>query len=183
MEEIIDLGNLSDLDNGFSNKSSRGGGGGSSGGGGGNDSNDSPPVAAVYNVVGGYLTQVYVNAFGRQPDAGGLAYWSGKFAEQGIDAAVLGNMTINATSPSGALSGVLTGVNANAALVLRATADIISAGVTTNETNANGLLGKLTTESNFLTSTQAVINISATIVNSVANGASAGAITARAIVK
>jgi len=31
MEEIIDLGNLSDLDNGFSNKSSRGGGGGGSG--------------------------------------------------------------------------------------------------------------------------------------------------------
>ena len=30
MEEVIDLGNLSDLDNGFSNKSSRGGGGGGS---------------------------------------------------------------------------------------------------------------------------------------------------------
>jgi len=33
MEEIIDLGNLSDLDNSFSNKSSRGGGGGGSSGG------------------------------------------------------------------------------------------------------------------------------------------------------
>ena len=32
MEEVIDLGNLSDLDNGFSNKSSRGGGGGGSSG-------------------------------------------------------------------------------------------------------------------------------------------------------
>jgi hypothetical protein len=32
MEEVIDLGNLSDLDNGFSNKSSRGGGGGGGGG-------------------------------------------------------------------------------------------------------------------------------------------------------
>jgi hypothetical protein len=32
MEEVIDLGNLSDLDNSFSNKSSRGGGGGGSGG-------------------------------------------------------------------------------------------------------------------------------------------------------
>ena len=32
MEEIIDLGNLSDLDNGFNNKSSRGGGGGGSSG-------------------------------------------------------------------------------------------------------------------------------------------------------
>ena len=92
-------------------------------------------------------------------------------------------MTINATSPSGALSGVLTGVNTNAALVLRATADIISAGVTTNETNANGLLGKLTTESNFLTPAQAVNNIAATIVNGVANGAATGAITARAILK
>ena len=32
MEEVIDLGNLSDLDNSFSNKSSRGGGGGGGGG-------------------------------------------------------------------------------------------------------------------------------------------------------
>lgn len=32
MEEVIDLGNLSDLDNGFNNKSSRGGGGGGSSG-------------------------------------------------------------------------------------------------------------------------------------------------------
>ena len=38
MEEIIDLGNLSDLDNGFSNKSSRGGGGVGGGGGSGTKS-------------------------------------------------------------------------------------------------------------------------------------------------
>ena len=162
---------------------SGGGGGGGQSGSGSTDSNDTPAVAPVQNTVGGYLTQVYVNAFGRQPDAGGLAYWEEKFIEQGITTATLSNMTINATSPSGALSGVLTGVNTNAALVLRATADIISAGVTTNETNANGLLGKLTTESNFLTPAQAVNNIAATIVNGVANGAATGAITARAILK
>ena len=162
--------------------SSSGGGGG--GGGGSVDTNDYPVVPVVKNTVGGYLTQVYVNAFGRQPDAGGLAYWEGKFAEQGITAATLSNMTITATSPSGALSGSVTNINDNAGKVYTATVNLLAAGVVNNEqSNPNGLLNQITasTSQPNLALDQAIVSTAITIVNSVANGASAGAATARAI--
>ena len=166
------------------------GGGGGGGGGSGGDTTGGTNIDGTETIIGtqpplnanGYLTQVYTTAFGRQPDAGGLAYWAGKFAEQGITTATLSNMTLSVGS-GGALSGALSGKNADAELVLKATSDIIGAGVANKENSPNGLLGHLTTENNFLTPSQAIQSITATIVNSVANGASASAITARAILK
>jgi hypothetical protein len=169
------------------------GGGGGGGGGGSTDTNDTPVVPVVKNVVGGYITQVYVNAFGRQPDAAGLAYWEGKFADRGVTATTLSNMTVNATSPSGALSGSVS-LNAAGQAVYGATIALVAGGVSKNETAPNGLLGQLTTPAPYgpgittvqkpiLSNLDAVKAISATLVNGVANGASVSAITARAILK
>jgi hypothetical protein len=104
-------------------------------------------------------------------------------------------MSVNATSPSGALSGTVVMNNA-AKSVYAGTVAIIAAGVSNNETSQNGLLGQLTVRTyegtNFpdprtvapvLKPLDAVKAISATLVNGVANGASVGAITARAILK
>jgi hypothetical protein len=161
-------------------------GGGGGGGGGGNDSNDAPPVAAVQNVLGGYITQVYTNVFGRQPDAGGLAFWEQNFKDQGIDATTLSNMSISVTSPTGALTGSATNINDNASKVYAATIGLIATGVANNEqNNPNGLLSQITTSTTQpnLSLERAIQATTVTVINSVANGAAAGAATARAILK
>jgi hypothetical protein len=78
----------------------------------------------------------------------------------------------------------VTNINDNAGKVYTATVGLIAAGVVNNEqSNPNGLLNQITasTSQPNLALDQAIVSTAITIVNSVANGASAGAATARAI--
>ena len=163
-----------------------GGGGGGQSGSGSTDSNDTPAVQAVQNTVGGYITQVYVNVFGRQPEPAGLAFWEAQFKAQGITAATFSNMSVNVTNTtSGALSGTAS-LNLEAGMIFQATEGLVTAGLPNNEqANKNGILHQITastTQPN-LELGKAAVNCAMAMTNSVANGAAAGAITARAILK
>jgi hypothetical protein len=125
---------------------STGGGGGGSGGG-KTDIKDTPVTPVVNKTVGGYITQVYRDVFGREPDAAGLTYWSNEFNKQGITPTVLSGMTTTG-KPTGTIAGGLAyGADFNAAgnKVFVATQALVKGGIPNNEQkNSGGLLNTLT---------------------------------------